>query len=111
MMHDRDRSEFRRLRLADGAANFGPSFTDTAKNYGFWPASTRLALACHPDKGGSQEQMARINAAYEHARPSLKDLAEPHAYPVFADSPPEFANFDGHCFGKHLISVGRALAS
>ena len=31
-------------------------------------AMTRLALAYHPDKGGTQQQMARINAAYEQAR-------------------------------------------
>jgi transcriptional regulator with XRE-family HTH domain len=31
-------------------------------------AMTRLALAYHPDKGGTQEQMTRINAAYEQAR-------------------------------------------
>lgn len=31
-------------------------------------AMTRLALAYHPDKGGTQQQMTRINAAYEQAR-------------------------------------------
>ena len=31
----------------------------------------RLALAYHPDKGGSQAQMARINGAYEKARTAL----------------------------------------
>jgi DNA-binding transcriptional regulator YiaG len=30
-------------------------------------AMTRLALGYHPDTGGNQEQMARINAAYETA--------------------------------------------
>jgi DnaJ-class molecular chaperone len=30
-------------------------------------AMTKLALAYHPDKGGAQDQMARINAAYEKA--------------------------------------------
>jgi transcriptional regulator with XRE-family HTH domain len=42
-------------------------------------AMARLALACYPDKGGSQEQMARINAAYEQARPTVTDQTEPHA--------------------------------
>lgn len=31
-------------------------------------AMSKLALAYHPDKGGTQDQMARINAAYEKAR-------------------------------------------
>jgi DNA-binding transcriptional regulator YdaS (Cro superfamily) len=31
-------------------------------------AMTKLALAYHPDKGGTQDQMARINAAYAKAR-------------------------------------------
>ena len=31
-------------------------------------AMRRLALTYHPDKGGTQEQMTRINAAYERAR-------------------------------------------
>ena len=31
-------------------------------------AMARLALAYHPDKGGTQAQMARINEAYEIAR-------------------------------------------
>ncbi len=30
-------------------------------------AMRRLALSYHPDTGGNQEQMARINAAYETA--------------------------------------------
>jgi DnaJ-domain-containing protein 1 len=30
-------------------------------------AWARLAHAHHPDKGGTQEQMARLNAAYERA--------------------------------------------
>ena|SRR5271166_1572554 len=34
-------------------------------------AMARLALAYHPDKGGTQAQMARINAAYERAQPGL----------------------------------------
>ncbi len=34
-------------------------------------AMTQLALIYHPDAGGSQEQMTRINAAYETARISL----------------------------------------
>jgi transcriptional regulator with XRE-family HTH domain len=42
-------------------------------------AWARLARAYHPDKGGTQEQMARINAAYERARPTLNSLAEPHS--------------------------------
>jgi curved DNA-binding protein CbpA len=28
----------------------------------------KLAVAHHPDRGGTQDQMARINAAYEKAR-------------------------------------------
>jgi transcriptional regulator with XRE-family HTH domain len=31
-------------------------------------AMTKLALTYHPDKGGTQDQMTRINAAYEKAR-------------------------------------------
>jgi DnaJ-domain-containing protein 1 len=31
-------------------------------------AITKLALTYHPDKGGTQDQMTRINAAYEKAR-------------------------------------------
>jgi transcriptional regulator with XRE-family HTH domain len=31
-------------------------------------AMTRLALAYHPDKSGTQQQMTRINTAYEQAR-------------------------------------------
>lgn len=31
-------------------------------------AMTMLALAYHPDKGGTQQQMTRINAAFEQAR-------------------------------------------
>ena len=31
-------------------------------------AVMKLALAYHPDKGGTTDQMARINAAYEKAR-------------------------------------------
>ena len=34
-------------------------------------AWARLALAYHPDKGGTQAQMARINGAYEKARTAL----------------------------------------
>jgi len=34
-------------------------------------AMARLALAYQPDKGDTQEHMARINAAYECARPVL----------------------------------------
>ena len=34
-------------------------------------AMVRLALAYHPDKGGTQAQMARINGAYEKARTAL----------------------------------------
>jgi transcriptional regulator with XRE-family HTH domain len=30
-------------------------------------AMTRLALAYHPDRGGTRDQMTRINAAYEKA--------------------------------------------
>jgi len=35
-------------------------------------AVTRLAHAYHPDKGGTQPQMTRINAAYEQARANLE---------------------------------------
>ena len=35
-------------------------------------AMTRLALRYHPDKGGTPEQMTRINAAYEQARVHLE---------------------------------------
>ena len=31
-------------------------------------AMTRLAMLYHPDKGGTTEQMVRINKAYEEAR-------------------------------------------
>jgi hypothetical protein len=31
-----------------------------------------LALGYHPDKGGTQPQMTRINAAYEQARVHLE---------------------------------------
>ena len=31
-------------------------------------AMTRLAVLYHPDKGGTTEQMVRINKAYEEAR-------------------------------------------
>jgi curved DNA-binding protein CbpA len=34
---------------------------------------TRLARVYHPDTGGSQEQMTRVNAAYDAARASLDD--------------------------------------
>jgi len=32
-------------------------------------AWARLARAYHPDRGGTQDQMARLNAAYQRARP------------------------------------------
>jgi transcriptional regulator with XRE-family HTH domain len=35
-------------------------------------AMTRLALAYHPDTGGTQDHMTRINAAYEKARQALE---------------------------------------
>jgi curved DNA-binding protein CbpA len=34
---------------------------------------TKLARVYHPDTGGSQEQMIRVNAAYDAARASLED--------------------------------------
>ena len=40
-------------------------------------AWARLALAYHPDKGGTQAQMARINEAHEQAKPILKDQPAP----------------------------------
>ncbi len=36
-------------------------------------AMTKLALIYHPDTGGSQGQMIRVNAAYETACASLED--------------------------------------
>jgi len=46
-------------------------------------AMTRLALAYHPDKGGTQQQMTRINAAYEQACASQENRspARPHPRP------------------------------
>lgn len=41
-------------------------------------AMARLALAYHPDRGGTQEQMARINAAYAHAQPMPTGQAAPN---------------------------------
>jgi len=38
-------------------------------------AMTRLAVVYHPDKGGSSEQMVRINRAYEEARKALSELS------------------------------------
>ena len=51
MMRDRDCSEFRRRRLADGAAIFGPFFAATAKNYGPGPAFTCVARNVIPRLG------------------------------------------------------------
>jgi DnaJ-class molecular chaperone len=36
-------------------------------------AMTKLARLYHPDTGGSQQQMIRVNAAYDAARASLDD--------------------------------------
>jgi DNA-binding transcriptional regulator YdaS (Cro superfamily) len=36
-------------------------------------AMTKLALIYHPDTGGSQGQMIRVNAAYETARVNAED--------------------------------------
>jgi hypothetical protein len=46
-------------------------------------AMTRLAHAYHPDKGGTQQQMTRINAAYEQARanPENRSLRSPARKP------------------------------
>jgi transcriptional regulator with XRE-family HTH domain len=41
-------------------------------------AMAKLALAYHPDKGGTQGQMARINAAYERALPAPVNRADRH---------------------------------
>jgi transcriptional regulator with XRE-family HTH domain len=41
-------------------------------------AMTRLAVLYHPDKGGSSEQMVRINRAYEEARKALSDPSARH---------------------------------
>lgn len=43
-------------------------------------AMTQLALTYHPDKGGTQLQMTRINAAYEQARASV-DKRRPDTKP------------------------------
>ena len=45
-------------------------------------AMARLALAYHPDKGGTPAQMARINAAYAQAR------ANPEGRPPTKKPPP-----------------------
>ena len=42
-------------------------------------AMSRLAHAYHPDKGGTQAQMTRINAAYERARTHLERPPPPAA--------------------------------
>jgi hypothetical protein len=47
-----------------------PPNADAAAVRSAW---ARLAHARHPDKGGSHEQMARLNAAYERTRPTLRD--------------------------------------
>jgi hypothetical protein len=38
-----------------------------------------LALRAHPDRGGSQEQMARLNRAIEQARRE-KGATKPHVH-------------------------------
>jgi len=50
-------------------------------------AMTRLAHAYHPDKGGTQQQMTRINAAYELARANLETRL-PARKPPPRPSPP-----------------------
>lgn len=45
-------------------------------------AMSRLALAYHPDKGGTPAQMARVNAAYAQAR------ANPERRPATEKPPP-----------------------
>jgi DnaJ-domain-containing protein 1 len=37
-------------------------------------AMTRLALAYHPDTGGTPDQMTRINVAYEKARQAASGI-------------------------------------
>jgi hypothetical protein len=50
-------------------------------------AMTRLAHAYHPDKGGTGQQMTRINAAYEQARANLENRL-PARKPPPRPSPP-----------------------
>jgi len=50
-------------------------------------AMTRLAHAYHPDKGGTQPQMTRINAAYEQARANL-EISSPTRKPAPRHRPP-----------------------
>ena len=50
-------------------------------------AMARLAHAYHPDKGGTQPQMTRINAAYELARANLETRL-PARKPPPRPSPP-----------------------
>ena len=46
-------------------------------------AMRRLALRYHPDQGGTETQMTRVNAAYEQAGTTLENLS-----PAGAASPP-----------------------
>lgn len=50
-------------------------------------AMTRLAHAYHPDKGGTQQQMTRINAAYEQARANLENSSPARKPPPPPRSP------------------------
>lgn len=50
-------------------------------------AMTRLAHAYHPDKGGTQPQMTRINAAYEQAR-ARPEVSSPARRPPPRHRPP-----------------------
>jgi transcriptional regulator with XRE-family HTH domain len=50
-------------------------------------AMTRLAHAYHPDKGGTQQQMTRINAAYEQARTNQENPS-PARKPARRPRPP-----------------------
>ena len=51
-----------------------PPNADAGKIRHAW---ARLAHAHHPDKGGTQAQMARINEAHEQAKPILSDQPAP----------------------------------
>jgi hypothetical protein len=46
---------------------------------------TRLALAYHPDNGGTRTQMTRINAAYERASANLDNSPRTGKAPPLTD--------------------------
>lgn len=67
------------LALADGAFTWHETLglPPAADASSVRQAMTRLALAYHPDKGGTPTQMARINAAYVQARANPEDGRPP----------------------------------